>query len=144
MVPSDRTGGNGHILKHNKSSLIIIKWFCCCEGGQALAQLAKSPSLEMLKTHLDVALGNLLLVTLIEHVVGLDGLQGTLPASAILWMGGEERTPLGNKTCPLVGEGGSLSHTQQVTRKVLEATVWCKGDAPVLGSVYSFARWRGC
>ena len=103
-------------------------------------EVVESPSLQMLRTHLDMALGNLLPVTLLEHMVGLDGLQRSLPASPMLWKGREERTPLGNKPCLLVWEGGSLSCAQDVTRKVLEATVWCNKDAPVPGSVYSFAR----
>jgi len=44
----------------------------------------ESPSLEIFKSHLDMVLGSLLWVTLLEQGAGQDDLQRCLPTSAIL------------------------------------------------------------
>jgi len=57
-----------------------------CMGDRAWEQVAReavqAPTLEILKTCLDVALCNVLHVSLLEQGVGLGGLQRCLPTSA--------------------------------------------------------------
>ncbi|KAK4819531.1 LOW QUALITY PROTEIN: hypothetical protein QYF61_006024 [Mycteria americana] len=58
MVPSDRTRSNGQKLKHRRFQLEPL--FYCAEA-------VESPSLEILKSHLDMVLGHWLLVALLEQ-----------------------------------------------------------------------------
>lgn len=64
VVPDGRTRSNGHKLKYRKVHLNIRKnvYF---DSGQTLAQVAhrelvESPSLQILRTQLDIVLSNLL------------------------------------------------------------------------------------
>jgi len=58
VMPSARTRGNGHKLKHRKLALNIRNHFFYCEGDRLLREVVESPSLEILKSRLDTVLGN--------------------------------------------------------------------------------------
>ena len=71
VEPSDRTRGNGHKLKHRRVPLNIMKHiFFYCEDAEHWHRLPRevveSPSSEIFKCCLDMVLGNLLWVTLLE------------------------------------------------------------------------------
>jgi len=82
MVPSARTRSSGPKLNHRKSCLTIGQ---CCVGDGALAQVAQRAgesgvsSLEIFKSHLDVVLGSLLWVSLLEQ--GLEQMDSEVPAN---------------------------------------------------------------
>ena len=71
VVPSDRTRGNGHKLKHRKLQLNPRKNFFPLRVTEPWTRLPKgaveSPSLEILKTLLDVVLYSLLWLTLLRQ-----------------------------------------------------------------------------
>jgi len=64
VVPSDRTRGNGHKLKHRKFRLNTRKNFFPLRVTEPWDRLPRgvvdSPSLEIFKTHLDEVLCSLL------------------------------------------------------------------------------------
>jgi len=64
LVPSDRTRGDGHKLKHRRFPLNTRKPFSAVRATECWNRLpgevVESPSLEILKIFLDMALGNLL------------------------------------------------------------------------------------
>jgi len=87
VVPSNRTRGSGHKLKH-RFPLSIKKHFLTLrvtKHWQSLSrEVVESSSLETLKNHLDTVLENQLWVTLLEQGVGADDLQRSPPTSTSL------------------------------------------------------------
>jgi len=76
VVPSDRTRGSGHKLKHRKFCVNMRKNFFPLRVTEHWNRLPRefvdSPSLEIFKTLLDVVLCSLLWVTLLGQGFGLD------------------------------------------------------------------------
>ena len=64
MVPSDRTRGNGHKLKHRKFCLNMRKNFFTVRvtehWNRLPGEVVESPSLEIFKSCLDTILGSVL------------------------------------------------------------------------------------
>ena len=87
MVPSDKTRGHGHRLKHLKLPLNVRKYFSAVmvvkHWDRLPREVVESPSLEIFKTQLDKVLSNQLLLTLLELGVGLDDLSRSRPTSVI-------------------------------------------------------------
>ena len=88
VVPSDRTRGNGHKLKHRKFQLNTRKNFFPLRVMEPWNRLPRevvdSPSLEIFKTRLEKILCSLLWVTLLQQGVGLGDPQRSLPTPTIL------------------------------------------------------------
>jgi len=73
VVPNETTRGNGHKLKHKRFLLNIRKHCATVRVTEHWQRLPKevvvSPSLEILKSHLDMVLGNWLQVVLLEQAM---------------------------------------------------------------------------
>ena len=71
VVPSDRTRGSGHTLKHRRFHLNTRKHFFTVRVSKhwhrLLREVVESPSLEIFRSDLDMVLGNLLQVALLEQ-----------------------------------------------------------------------------
>jgi len=82
VVPSDRTRGNGHKLKHGKFCQNMKKNFFPLRVTEPWPRLPReaveSPSLEIFQTSLDKVLCSLLWVTLLRQGVGLGDPQRSL------------------------------------------------------------------
>jgi len=82
VVPSDRTRGHGHKLRHRKVPLNIREHFLGVRVTECWKRLPRevvgSPSLEIFKSYLDMVLGNQLWVALVEQE-GLDQMSSTGP-----------------------------------------------------------------
>jgi len=88
VVPSDRTRGNGHKLKHRKFQLKMRKNFLPLRVTEPWPRLPReaveSPSLEIFQTCLAAVLCSLLWVTLLGQGVGLGDPQRSLPTPTML------------------------------------------------------------
>ena len=62
VVPSEKTRGSGHMLKHRRVRLNIRKHFFTVRVPEhwhrSPREAVEPPSLEILKKHLDIVLGN--------------------------------------------------------------------------------------
>ena len=71
MVPSDRTRGDGHTLKHRRFPPNIRKHFFAVtvtkHWHRFPREAVESPSLEIFRSSLDTVLGSRLLVVLLEQ-----------------------------------------------------------------------------
>ena len=88
LVPSDRTRGNGHKLKHRKFQLNTRKNFFPLRVPEPWSRLPReavvSPSLEIFQPRLDAVLCPLLWVTLLGQGVGLGDPRRSLPTPTML------------------------------------------------------------
>lgn len=85
VVLSNRKRGKGH--KHRRIHLNIRENFYIVkvtEHWHMPRKVAESPSLKIFKSYLDVVLGNLLLVALLEQGIAPSNLQESLPTSIAL------------------------------------------------------------
>lgn len=62
VVPRDKNRDNRHKLKHRKHPVRVTE-----QWHKLPREVMESPTLEVFKSHLDLVLGNQLLVTLTEH-----------------------------------------------------------------------------
>jgi len=69
VVPSDRTRGNGHKLKHEKFQLNLFTLRVTEHWNRLPRGVVESPSLEIFKTHLEEVLCSLLWVTQLRQGV---------------------------------------------------------------------------
>jgi len=88
VMPSNRTRGNRHKLKHRKFHLTMRKNFFTLRVTEHWPRLPRevveSPSLEIFQTRLDAVLCSLLWVTLLQQGVGLGDPQRALPTPTML------------------------------------------------------------
>lgn len=88
VVPINRTSCNGHKVEHGKFHLNMRRNFFALRVAEHWSRLPResmeTPSLEMLKTHLDAFLPNLLSGTCFSRGVGFSDVQRSLPTTAIL------------------------------------------------------------
>jgi len=88
VVPSGRSRGNGHQLKHRRFHLNISKHIFSVRVNEHRCrfpmEVVKSPCLEIHKSHLDTVLGNWLQMALLQQGLGPDDLQRPHPKSTLL------------------------------------------------------------
>jgi len=81
VVPSDRTGGNGHKLKYRRKQFFTVR--VTKHSHMLPGKAVESPSLEVFNSWLGSVLGSLL-GSCLSRGVGPEDLQRSLPTSTLL------------------------------------------------------------